>query len=187
MLESLNLSLREIIVFIHALSAGVGIGAVFTTDFLFFKFTKEDRRLSEKNAEIMKGLSRIIWIAITLLLASGIYLVATKMAVMQNPKFLLKMIVVAIVLLNGLLLNIFLTPRLHRIAFHDDVLAPTDSHDNVRKIAMASGAISAFSWATAFLLGKLNTIPFSLAIGAGIYFAILAIIALGANLTKRGK
>lgn len=186
-MEALGLHPREIVVFIHALSASAGIGLVFATDFLFFKFTKTDYRLTEKNVSNMMGLSRLIWIALALLVASGIYLVATKTAVLSNPKFLLKMVVTGIIFLNGLVLNLFLTPRLHKIAFHDDHILPDDSPDHVRKIAMISGAISAFSWICAYTLGRLNTIPFSLLKGIAIYFAILAIIALGANLTKRDQ
>ena len=185
-MELFGASIREIVVVIHALGAAIGIGTVFVTDYLFFKFLKA-KRLSENSVAVMKSLSEMIWIALGILLASGIYLVVSEPTFLDSPKFILKMVIVGMILLNGLILNIYLTPKLSQIAFYLSNKVEGDAPDHVRKIAMFAGAFSMISWLSAFILGKMSSIPFSLATGIGIYFGILVLIALGASLTKPRK
>lgn len=179
-----TLNLRGIIVIVHALSAGIGVGAVLATDYLFVKFLR-DYRITKKEVETMKGMSEVIWIALTLLVLSGIYLASTKAGVPENTKFILKMIVVGIIIINGVVLNLFITPRLHKIAFHEDHLHRNDVPDKVRKIATACGAISIFSWLLAFVLGSIRKIPFSVSEGILYYLLIIILITLVAMLTKK--
>lgn len=181
-----GIGIRDVVIFIHALSAAVGIGGVLTTDLLFMKFTK-DHRVDENEVKMMKALSQLIWVALCLLILSGVFLVASKTSLLQSPKFLLKMIVVAMVFINGLVLNFYVTPRFTKIAFHEDNILLSDVPDHVRKIAMIAGGISIFSWLLAFLLGSIKSIPFSFAVGIGSYFGILAIIAIGASLTRKKR
>jgi hypothetical protein len=175
---------RDVIVIIHALSAAVGIGTVFTTDYLFIKFLR-DHRVTQEEVKVMRSLSEVIWIALGTLLFSGIYLASTKAGILESSKFLLKMAVVAMTFINGFILNIFVTPKLHKIAFHEAHTETGDEPDHVRKIAVVAGGISVFSWLLAFILGTINAIPFSFSTGVTWYFAILIVIAVGASLTRK--
>ncbi|MEN9582791.1 MAG: hypothetical protein RL641_745 [Candidatus Parcubacteria bacterium] len=183
-METTALNFRDIVVIIHALSASVGIGTVFATDYIFIKFLK-NHRVSQDQVRIMKIMSEVIWIALGALILSGIYLAATKTGITDSPKFLLKMTVVIMTILNGLLLNIFVMPRLHKIAFHVAHTTPDDEPDHVRKIAMVTGGVSVVSWLLAFILGSIHAIPFSLSNGLTWYFGILIAVIIGASLTKK--
>jgi hypothetical protein len=76
---------KPIIIVLHALAAAVGLGAVVTTDTLFFKFLK-DFRISRKEADTLDTISKIIWTAILLLLITGVllYLSAPHKPEFQN-------------------------------------------------------------------------------------------------------
>ena len=181
-----HFGLRDGVILVHAIAASIGLGAVFTTDYVMMQFIKNGR-IGESQVKVMKALSEVIWIALTGLILSGIYLAVTKIGVLESSKFLLKMVVVGVLFINGLFLNFFVTPRMTRIAFHEGDILPHDEPDSVRKIAMTAGGISAFSWLLAFLLGKFYSIPLSIAEGIGAYLIALSIIALGVMFTKKKK
>ncbi len=185
-MDTTTFGFREVVVIVHALSAAVGIGTVLATDYLFMKFLR-DHRVTQDEVKIMRSLSEMIWIALGALILSGIYLAATQSGILESPKFLLKITVVGMTFLNGLLLNIFVTPKLHKIAFHEAHTQPGDEPDHVRKIAVIAGGVSVFSWLLAFILGSIDVIPFSLGIGITVYFAILIVIVIGASFTKKKR
>lgn len=185
-MEATPFEIRDGIVIMHALSAAIGIGAVFTTDYLFIKFLR-DYRVSEDEAKVMKSLSEVIWIALAILIFSGLYLALTKIGITDSPKFLLKMVVVGALFLNGLVLNLFITPRLTRVSFDDTHSTVGDEPDHIRKIAVMCGALSIFSWLSAFVLGSIKAIPFSFATGLAGYVGILTIIACGVLMSKKKR
>ncbi len=176
--------IRDAVVIGHAFAASLGIGAVVVADYLFLKFLT-DYRVSRKEVTVLKNLSTIVWVSIFLLVSTGIYLVVSNQQVLTSPKFLLKMIVVAVVIINGVVLNVFITPKLTKISFHASKIRNHDVPDATRKIAMASGAISIISWVTAFVLGSVHKIPVTLVTGISIYFACITIICVGAIVSKR--
>ncbi len=182
-MEITTMTFRDIIILVHALAAAAGLGTVLTTDYLFMKFLR-DKRVSETNVRTMKHLSEVIWIALTVLIVSGIYLAATKAGILHSSKFLLKMVVVLTLTINGFVLNLFVTPKLSKIAFTKTGMLPDDHPDKIRKIAVFAGAISAFSWILAFILGKMKSIPLGVAEAIGFYLVILIVIGVVASLTK---
>ncbi len=180
------MDLRTVLVILHALAASVGIGTVVITDYFVFNFLK-DHKITKRESDTLALCSHVIWAALALLLLTGVVLVSLRPEMLASAKFQVKMVVVALLTLNGIVLNVYLTPRLRRIAFHAHVAPAKSLPDAVRKIAMASGAISFVSWLTAFVLGSLRSIPMSFAQGVGLYAGVLAVIALGASLTKKKR
>lgn len=185
-MEISTMTFRDGAILIHAIAAAIGLGTVFTTDYLIMKFLR-DGRISEERARTLHHLSEVIWIAIVLLVSSGIYLAVTKAGILHSSKFLLKLAVVGIVIVNGVVLNLFLTPRLHKIAFKEGAGLANDEPDRIRKIALFAGATSAFSWVLAFILGKFKAIPLSFAEALGYYLGILVVIAIVASLSKKKR
>jgi len=61
---------KTLSLFIHALSAGIGLGFVIIVDYLFFKFLK-DKQISQSEKDIMENLSDLIWFLIGLIFVSG--------------------------------------------------------------------------------------------------------------------
>lgn len=178
-------TIRTIFVITHAFAATIGVGGVIVTDYIFIKFLKGDHRVSKRESRILKHFSEIIWIALGLLVATGIFLVITKSALLHSPKFQLKMVIVLCTIINGLLLNFFVNPKLHAISFYKDETKPTDMPDKIRKIALATGAISVSSWLFTFVLGSIKSIPFTFLEGVSLYLLVVCGIAFGATFTKK--
>jgi hypothetical protein len=159
---------KSIFIILHALAAAVGLGATTVTDALFFDFLK-DFTISEKEQNVMKILSRVLWMALGMMVLTGIALFLSDPARYSiSSKFLTKMIIVIVIILNGLLLNIFLHPRLLRMTFEE-------MHPDrfITRIAFASGAMSLISWYTVFILGSIRSIPVNVGIGIAIYGVLI--------------
>ena len=164
---------HEIILIFHAISTAVGLGSATVADVLFFKFLK-DFKISEWEAGVLKILSQVIWFALAVIVISGVGLYFPEMAELnQAPKFLVKVIVVLVIIINGAFLNLLVTPQLVKISFgkkHDHEVG--ELH-HIRKIAFALGAISIISWYSAFILGSLRSLTINFAPLLLIYFLLL--------------
>lgn len=139
----------------HILSMAVGVGAATTTDYLFFRFLK-DLRISKKEASVFNHVSKLIWIALTIAVITGAMLYIPQMeALNQAPKFVAKMLVVAVIILNGIFLHFYISPKLIHISFHERHRHEKGELVHWRKIAFASGAVSFTSWYSTVILALL--------------------------------
>ncbi len=176
---------KGVIVMLHAVAMAIGLGAATLTDIFFFKFLK-DFKISESEADVMRTLSQVIWFALGLVVATGLGLFIPEAAILAgSSKFLVKMIVVLVIILNGAVLNLYITPSLSQISFgqaHNH--KPGELH-HIRKVAFALGGISITSWYTAFLLGSLRNIALPVASLLAIYLAVLACGIIGSQLMER--
>lgn len=171
-LVSLLSEYKGVVVFFHALAAAVGVGATTVTDILFFKFLR-DFKISKGEKSIMDTMSHIIWVALGILIVTGIglYLPASE-ELLHSSKFLVKVVAVVVITLNGLLLNFIISPWLTRIDF--DGVNPNEGEPRrYRKLSFASGAISISSWYIVFLLGSLRSIPLTFEAGLLIYVGLV--------------
>lgn len=158
--------LKDITIFIHALSGGIGLGVVLVVDYLFFKFLK-DRKIDQREKEVLDHLSDFIWLVLGLIVVSGFFIYFSDMEKYHNSvKFQFKMIVVLILIINGFLMNLFVSPKLI-----DLDLKNLPSYKE--KGAIIMGTVSVISWFTAFLLGKINYLSASLVNLLLLYFLIL--------------
>lgn len=173
---------KGFIVLIHGIAAAVGLGAATTTDFLFFRFLK-DKKISQGENDIMNSLSKVIWMALALMIITGIgiYLPQTEI-LNQTPKFLAKMTVLGVIIVNGFALNIVIAPRLTKINFDKDVAAKDDAGDFMRHLAFALGAVSITSWYFVFIMGSLRKVSLSYDVLVLIYLAVLVVGLLGSQL-----
>ncbi len=174
---------KPVFVILHALSAAIGLGAVIITDSLFFKFLK-DFRVSKKEAETLNLISKVIWVAIASLFLTGSALYFSAPAeYLAKSKFIAKLIIFLVIILNGFLLNIFISPYLQKISFNNDAenLKRNIKIRFLRRIAFASGAISLISWLCVFLLGSVRSIPLSAQEALSVYIALVFIGVLGSQ------
>lgn len=155
-LVSLLLQHRSLVITVHSFAAALGLGAATVADVFFFKFLK-DLKISEGEADILRTISDVIWFALATLIVSGIGLyVADAETLNQNPKFLVKTLVVLILVVNGAFLNLIISPRLVKISFGREHAHEAGELRRFRRLAFALGAISITSWYSAFLLGILR-------------------------------
>lgn len=176
------ISHRPIYVFLHALFAAIGLGAVIVTDTLFFKFLK-DFKINKKEDETLRTISGVVWVIIVLLFVTGAFLfLSSPEGYLIKSKFLAKLVVFVVIVINGAVLNWIITPHLRKIVFGPVVIEPSAKLRFIRRIAFASGGVSLLSWLVVFLLGSLRSIPFSLGEALGIYAALLIIVVSGSQL-----
>ncbi len=173
-LVNLLVEYKTIVVLIHALAAAIGVGATTVTDILFFKFLK-DFKISETEKGIMDTMSHIIWIALGVLIVTGIGLYLPRtLELAESSKFLVKTVVVGVITINGFILNFIVSPRLTSIVFNGDEKKILTAKQLVyKKIAFVTGAISISSWYIVFILGSIRSIPLTFKMGILVYVGIV--------------
>lgn len=159
---------------LHLIGAGIGLGAATISDIFFFKFLK-DGKISFFESDVLKTLSIVIWGALALVLFSGIGLYLPQNEILhQSPKFITKMIAVFVLVVNGLVLNFIITPKLTRAFFH--------LYTSFQRLAFAGGAISITSWYFVFILGALRKITITLPVLLSLYIAITIVAVIGSQI-----
>lgn len=172
---------KSLILMVHLLGFAFGVGGATITDLLFMKFLT-DFKISNYQQSILKLMSQIIWVGLFLVIISGIGLYLPNMeALNENPKFLVKVVAVAVITINGAILNLLISPNLVSISFKDTGLHVRKTV-MLRKLAFALGGISFVSWYTAFLLGVLKQTPFNFPELLGIYVGALLIAVVGSQI-----
>jgi uncharacterized membrane protein len=167
---------KTIVVILHAFAAGLGVGAVTLTDVFFFKFLK-DYRISHSEKNTMNTISDVIWVALILLIVTGIGLYAAQPETLNtSTKFLAKVIIVGVVFLNGILLNLIVSPRLMNISFGIQHVSHPGQLHGLRRLGFALGAVSITSWYSAFILGSVRSLPFTT---PQILLGYLCLVAIG--------
>lgn len=179
-------TMRPAILILHLIGIAIGLGGATFTDVFFFKFLR-DLKISRGEAAILRTISQVIWFGLALLILSGVGLYLGDAATYnQSSKFLMKMIVVAVLVVNGAFLNLKITPHLIHISFGDDPMkTPKEELQRERKIAFALGAVSFVSWYSALILGALRSVPWSLPTLLTIYIALLAVAITGSQVMER--
>ncbi|MBP9821443.1 MAG: vitamin K epoxide reductase family protein [Candidatus Pacebacteria bacterium] len=176
---------KTIVVILHAFAAALGVGAVTMTDLFFFKFLK-DYRISHDEASIMDTLSDVIWFALVLLVVTGIALyIPSSVALLVSTKFMAKMVVVGVVIVNGVTLNMLVAPKLVKISFGEEHVEHDGEMHQLRRLGFALGAVSLTSWYIVFILGSLRSIPLSSIAILGIYVALLCFAVIGSQVFDR--
>jgi len=168
---------KQIFVIGHVFSVVCGMGAAIVSDVLFNVYIK-DKKINPTEHATLEVISRIIWGSLALIVLTGVALfLSDPVAYANSDKFLLKVAIVAVIIINGFMFWKITHKSLKHINFTDTDI--NNKYVRIRKLSFAFGAISLVSWFTVFILGSISSIPVSLAVGAGIYAVIilLAIIA----------
>ena len=170
-----------IFVIFHVLGVSLGLGSVIIVDIFFYKFL-EDSSISKWEADIMHVLSQVIWCALAILVITGLcFYIANWQELNQSPKFLVKMIAVLVIIVNGALLNLLVTPNLMKIPFDKKDTNKTGGAHYLRKLAFALGAISMTSWLSAFLLGMLRGLQVEFLSLLSVYIGVVIIAVISSQ------
>jgi uncharacterized membrane protein len=178
------IDLKTIYTILHVFGAVIGAGGAYVSDAMFFSSVK-DQIISKVELRFMKIGSTFVWIGLALLFVSGLLLFSTNPAgYLESSKFLIKMLIVFVIFLNGLVFHLTHLPRMHRHAGHH--LPSSDEFTRKEKLLVASGIVSVTSWTFALILGGLRTIPidFTTALIAYVVFEIVA-VSVGLLLSKK--
>ncbi len=159
-------------VIVHVFSVIVGMGSALISDVMFNTFLA-DFKINKIENKILSLLSNIIWVSLFMILFSGIAIfISNPEQYMNSDKFILKMFIVCVIIINGYLFQRFVHPALLKFRFSDTNL--NHKYVKLRKLSFALGAVSFISWMLAFVLGSIDFIPFSFHQSIGFYFGILS-------------
>jgi hypothetical protein len=161
----------------HLIGFALGFGGAMVSDAMFFSSIK-DKVITHTEYRFMQLGSRLVWLGLALLLLSGIGLVFLKPELLSASKFLIKMVIVGVIALNGIVFHIVHLPH---IVSHIHIPLYTSHTFKKRSLWLTmSGGISVVSWFSAALLGSLPGVPFSFVFLLGLYGVLLFMALLGA-------
>lgn len=150
------MEIRIVLVILHIIGTVLGAGAATISDFLFFKFAK-DGQVDKDEFGILKAVSGFVWLGLFLLVGSGLGFmllhtadVGTVRADYSLNKIGAKLIITAIIFINGLVLHRKVLP-----IFAARLGKSFATKDFIKKstIIFTAGAISGVSWYSALILG----------------------------------
>lgn len=163
----------------HVWGVVLGLGGTTLTDLMFFNFLK-NYQVSKKEAGIMHLISQLIILGICVLLITGLLLFLSDMEkFLDSDVFLMKMVTVAAVILNGALLNLYVTPKLKDISFAGK--PEIGKNETLKHIAFALGAISIISWYSAFVLAMLDALSELSFTTLFVSYLVLLLLGIGGS------
>ena len=153
---------------IHVLTVVFGMGAAMVADVLF-SFYGKDKKLVSTEISTLHILSTLVKYSLVFVVLSGIALFLSDMSTYSvSDKFLAKMTILLVIIVNGFFLNTFVWDKLKKRSFF------TSTHEKAtRRIAFSLGAVSVVSWVFVCALGVLDSVPFGYPIILSVYGACL--------------
>lgn len=153
--------LHGIFIIIHLFGVILGAGGAFVSDGIFFTSLK-DKKISKDEFRILKTASNFIWGGLFLLVVSGIGLFTQNVeALSSSVKFISKMTIVGILVLNGSVFHFIHLPFLKRHIDEKLGSKTAPSSEKLVPFVLASGVISIVSWVAAVILGSLRSFPYT--------------------------
>lgn len=151
------LNARNGFLVLHLVGLCLGLGGTFVLDALLLQWILWGRP-SPGFAPVFKTLSHTVLIGLLLLWISGLGFLAVyalgDAAKLFNPKLHVKIAVVCVLSINGAVLHRWILPLVQSQASNGRFLAGYSPLTGY--LVLLTGAISAMSWITAFLLGVLR-------------------------------
>lgn len=181
------------LIILHGIGAVLGVGGATMSDLMFFK-TIRNLSISKTEMKFLELGSFQIWGGIVCTLISSLGLWYFFPELVQTPKVYAKLTIFCILLINGIFLNVWLTPFLKKHLATSLSASPTFLKN--RPILFSSGAVSIISWYSVFILGLWRGLPFSyttiimvygLMLFGGVIFANIAGYIEFALLMKKQK
>lgn len=169
---------HQIAVGVHLIGFALGLGGATISDIMFFKALRS-KVISAEHFNFLHTLSKIIWAGLILLIASGaamfalIYSEQGSLPLLASPRWQAKLILVAVVLINGFAFKYKIFPYLKSLIGSRLELQNIGSRITALTI---SGTISILSWYSILIISLLpRTVRPALYIFLGIYIALFII------------
>ncbi len=160
----------EIATIAHVISVIFGMGSALISDILFTFYSK-DKKLNKTEINTLSVLSKVVLISLFFIIASGFVIFLSDIdKYLSSAKFLSKMTIMIVLLINGYILNRYVWSHLLQKDFF-----VSKRERPMRRIAFISGAISVVSWIFVCILGMLNDVTFDYYQILILYFAIVIV------------
>ncbi len=157
LLQSIAQTHRDLFLVLHLFAMVIGLGGATYTDILLVRFLK-DLRIDAKEADVIRTMSKAVFCGVVFALVSGFMLFAAEPEIIfAKPKFRAKMLIFAVIMVNGYMLHRVVLPRLIHFSFDTEhYLISKFLH--LRHAGFIMGAISGISWYSVFLLGGFSNL-----------------------------
>src|SRR3989344_4267080 len=107
---------KTIYVILHLLGAVIGMGGAFASDAIFFSSVR-DGKISDTEMRFIRLGGRMVWVGLAIIIVSGFLLFSLNTErFLNSSKFMAKMTIVAIIVINGAIFHLVHIPRLHKHA-----------------------------------------------------------------------
>ena len=177
--------MKTLLTIVHLLGVVTGAGGAYLSDAMFFS-TVKDEKVSKTELRFLKIGSRFVWFGLTLLIISGIGIFLTDTETYLNSsKFLTKMTIVGVILLNGIVFHMSHLPRIERHVGHH--FPSSDEFMRHRPLLLASGALSFVSWTSAIILGSLKILPYSYSSIMIVYLSVIIVAIISTQILFRHR
>ena len=153
---------------VHVIGVVFGMGGALVSDVLFSFFSK-DKELNQTEISTLSLLSSLVLYSLIIITVSGIFIfLSDTTKYLNSAKFLAKMSILVILLINGYVLNKTVWPHLLNKNFFTE-----EKEKSTRKLAFACGAVSVISWLSVCTLGILDNLNMSYLLIISLYIVIL--------------
>jgi hypothetical protein len=163
------MSLYEIIVTLHVVSAAVGVGAAATSDTIFLRSIR-NRNISRDQFVLIRAASRVVFGGLILLTLTGIYMMFVNTGLVRMSHFQVKMTAVLILMVNGLIFHAKLLPFFKQ---NMDVKLSKEDISSRQWLFAITGAVSAVSWFAALIIAVMGDTGIGYLLMSGIYIALM--------------
>lgn len=162
--------IKVFVAVLHVVSAVCAMGAAFMSDILF-NFYRADRTLSRMEIGTLAVLSRVVWYGLfAVIISGGALFLSDPGHYLASAKFLAKMTIVGVLIVNGIMLDRYVWRHMLRGGF---LIAKREA--GARAAAFVCGVVSLVSWIFALTLGMLHGLPYAYSSIMAAYGIILAI------------
>ena len=174
-------TLRIVLRNLHFIGLGIGLGAASLLDLLILRFLHQ-RTVTRAHVRWISFGSHVITVGLVLLWLSGLGFITHYAlfdpAKLMNQKIWAKMVIVAILTLNGVFIHYVVLPTVRRGVGQNLFVDISRPH---RGILLASGVVSGLSWYVPLVLGatpQLNWLPMWLILGV---YAVLVMSGIAVS------
>ncbi|MGF6558899.1 hypothetical protein ABIA48_005279 [Pseudomonas sp. S30_BP2TU TE3576] len=181
------------VIYAHLVACCVAIGLVLTSDVAMVRDLLKRKVLTEHDNAHMESLQKSVVVALIALWITGIAVIGIDymekgVDYFMNPKLQAKVIIVALLSYNGVLLHRLVLPALQKAG------SLLDLGFSARMLALACGSLSAVSWMYAAMLGvgrplawKYSLSELLMAYPVLIVLGFLAMLALTQRAKQQGN
>jgi hypothetical protein len=152
---------------VHVIGVVIGMGAALMSDMLF-SFYGHNKKLSHSETYTLTLLSRVVLGGLVIIFFSGIGLFLSDVSYyLVSVKFLAKMTIMIVLLINGFILHKYISGLMTRRGFLSN-----HRYTGSRKLAFACGAVSVVSWFSLCALGILESVPTTYTLLMSLYTSV---------------
>jgi len=172
------IDLKTLVTIIHVFGAIIWAGSAYMSDAMFFMSMK-DVKIEKIELRFMKLWSMMVWFGLSVLILSWIILFLMDVdKYIESTKFLAKMTIVCIIVLNGIFFHKIHLPRIQRHENND--LPSSDEFTRSVHLLIGSGTLSFLSWTIVVILWMLRSIPYSY-MQIMLVYGILVMVGIAIN------